>query len=90
MAISYGTETVTISAVKVLDANSGDRTRQICNTDSSVTAYFGPDSSVTTANGMPLYPTQSLANEEILAGYKGDVYVITGSSADIRYFQYNV
>lgn len=89
MAVSYNTVTVTSTATQILDADNARRNVQICNTDNSTIVYIGSDSSVTTANGMPLYQNQTRENEEILGGYKGAIYgIVSSGSVDVRYFEY--
>lgn len=89
MAVSYNTVTVTNAATLIKAASPLRQNIKVANTSSSVTVYYGPDSSVTASNGIPLYPNQTLENETFLPGYKGAIYGITSAStADVRYFEY--
>ena len=46
------------------------------------TVYMGTDASLTVANGYPIFPQAE-------AFFSGSIYLIAGSSGDIRYFKTN-
>jgi len=86
--MAYGSKTVTNVATKIISANYERKTLCLTNLSESVLVYIGPDASVTTANGFPLYQTQSLDNKKVSGFYLGDIYGITASStADVRYWE---
>lgn len=85
--MSYGTVTVTTSATLIVAANTQRRNLTVVN-DGSSTIYIGPDSSITTANAIPLYGRQGRNQDKIEEGYQGPVYGIIGSgTADVRYWE---
>lgn len=85
--MAYGPITVTISATLIVAANTQRRNLTIVN-DGSSTIYIGPDDSITTSNGIPLYGRQGRQDDRIPEGYQGDVYGIIGSgTADVRYWE---
>jgi hypothetical protein len=85
--MAYAAVSVTTSATLIVGANTQRRNLTIVN-DGSSTIYIGPDSSITTSNGIPLYGRQGRAEDRIPEGYQGDVYGIIGSgTADVRYWE---
>lgn len=86
--MSYGTISVTNSATLIVDANTKRRNLSIVNTSSSTDIFIGPDSSVTSSNGLPLYSYSTRDQDRIPEGWQGPVYGITASgTADIRYWE---
>lgn len=88
MAQNYDTVTVTTTATKIVGAN-GDRLDVILsNVSAAQPLYFGPDDSVTAANGAVLKVSSTTTLDTFFARYKGDIYGITAAdTADIRYWE---
>ena len=85
--MSYGAVSVGVAATLIISANTRRRSITIVN-DSSGTIYTGPDSSITTVNGTPLYGRQARTDGRIPEGYQGDIYGIIGAgTADVRYWE---
>lgn len=86
--MSYGAVSVTNTATLIVAANTKRRSITIVN-DSSSTIYIGPDSSITTANGTPLYGRQTRTEgRNIPEGYQGDIYgIVASGTADTRYWE---
>ena len=85
--MSYGAVSVGVAATLITSANTKRRNVTIVN-DSSGTIYIGPDSSITTANAIPMYGRQTRTEGRIPEGYQGDIYGIVGAgTADIRYWE---
>lgn len=84
--MSYGTVTVSGSATLIVSPNPQRIGLIIVNTGTQV-IYLGHDTSVTTANGIPLLVNGTLTEDS--GGtkmYCGPYYAITASStSDIRY-----
>lgn len=88
MSQSYGNVNVTTVAIQIVAANNARRGLVITNTSSSVDIYYGPDASVTTSTGLPLYANQTLTLDKVPEGYGGAIYGITASgTAAVRYWQ---
>ena len=87
MSQSYGTKTIGATASVIVYANNSRRNLTIVNTDASVVLYIGPDDSVTTANGIPIYGRQSLTMDKISEGFAGAIYGIAASNIDVRYWE---
>lgn len=88
--MGYGTITVTDSATLIVSSNDRRKSLRLTNMSNSDIVYIGPDSSITTTNGTPLYETQRIEESwTSIAFWKGDVYgiVTTTNSADIRYWE---
>lgn len=89
MASSYNTVSVTGSATLVVP-NSRSRAGWIITNTDSDTIYVGFDSSVTTANGIPIASNQSLMNDGNYR-WNGNIYAIVGSgTADVRYMEWGL
>lgn len=85
MPSNYGTKTVTTNATLIIAANPQRRNLTIVPVDGDI--YIGPDSSITTANGIPLWGGSIRDQDKVPEGYTGDVYGIAGSSIDVRYWE---
>lgn len=89
-ASSYNTVSVAPTATLIIPA-SRDRAGWLISNVSTSTVYIGPNSSITTANGIPL-----LTNEKLLAdgGYswRGNIYGIapSGASMELRYLEWSL
>ena len=86
--MSYGTKTVTTAASKIVGAETNRHSLVLYNVGDA-TVFFGPDSSVTAANGIPLKKDVSFqADSGGVKLYMGDVWAITAAStADLRYWE---
>ena len=61
----------------------------LINTDTSITVYIGPDTSVTDTTAFPLGPLNQLLEDKSKVGFHaGNIYGIcaSGQSAEIRYW----
>ena len=87
--MSYGTITVTTATTLIIAANTKRKSLTLVNTSEALPVYIGPDASITDANAIPLYETQTRDNSKVISeGYLGPVYGITASSTvDIRYWE---
>jgi len=89
MANQYNTFTATTSAQEIIPANSKRKGFNLDNT-SSVTCYWGFDSSVTTANGFPLRPSATHFNSGQQDNWRGAIYIIAASgTVDIRFQEWD-
>jgi hypothetical protein len=84
--MAYGTKTVANSATLIVDANP-QRIGLILVNTSTQTVYLGHDTSVTTANGIPLKTDMNLTEDSSgTKMYMGPFYGITANStSDVRY-----
>lgn len=87
MAQTYNTVTVLTDAKVIIPANSDRVNAIISNASGAVILYIGPNSSVTTANGIPIAVSTTANLNNFMESYKGAVYGITGSTADVRYWE---
>jgi hypothetical protein len=85
--MSYGTVTVTNSATLIIADNTKRRNLSIVN-HGTTDIFIGPDSSVTSSNGLPLYSGVTRDQDRIPEGWQGPVYGITASgTSDVRYWE---
>jgi len=88
--MAYGTITVTDSATLIIANSDQRKALKITNMSEGTVVYIGPDSSITTTNGTPLYETQKSEDTFLGLGFwRGDIYgiVTTTGSADVRYWE---
>lgn len=88
--MAYGNVPIDENGALICDANTARTSLIIVNVSSSVIVYIGPDSSVDTSTGIPLYENQSQAFVKGMADHwKGPIYGITatGQTANIRYWE---
>lgn len=87
--MAYGTISVGDTATLIVSGNTARQSIMLSNTDGTLTVYIGPDNSVTTANGIPIYGYQTVDMIKHLAGhYKGDIYgIVSAGTADVRYWE---
>ena len=80
--------TVTNAATKIVGANA-QRLSLVIENNGSVTVYLGPDTSVSSSNGVPIISGGSFQEDSGGARmYQGDIYGITASStSDLRYWE---
>lgn len=84
----YNAVTVTTVATVIVDANNGRKGAIVFNAGPQV-IYLGMDSSVTTANGIPVVPFSSMDQIGEFAGWRGAIWGITGSAtSDVRYWDW--
>jgi hypothetical protein len=82
--INYAAVAVGASAVQVVAANGLRDNVIVHNNHASQILYLGDDSSVTTANGLPVPAGQKVT----LEGYTGPVYgIASGAATDTRYLE---
>ena len=86
--MSYNTVTVTTSATLIVANNTQRQSILVTNTGTG-TVYLGPDSSVTTSNGMPLVTNGTYAEDS--GGtrmFLGDIYgIVASGTSDVRYWE---
>jgi hypothetical protein len=88
MAVTYNTVTVGNTATQILSANGARRTLIVYNNGTN-TVYMGPDTNVTTSNGIPL-PQQSSFSQNGEKMWKGAWYGITSTgTSDVRYIDFS-
>ena len=86
--MSFGTVTVTNSATLIVAANTRRRNLTIVNTSGSQDVFIGPDDTITSSTGLPLYSFSTRDQDIIPEGWQGTVYGITASgTADVRYWE---
>ena len=87
--MAYNTITVTTTATQIVAANTKRKALTIVNTEEGKIVYIGPDTSITTANAIPLYETQTRDSAKVIAeGYLGPVYgIVAADTADVRYWE---
>lgn len=87
--MAYNSVTVTDTATEIVGANSSRRNLTIVNNGSN-TVFIGPDSSITTANAIPLYASSTRDSDVIPEGYKGAIYgIVESGSENVRYWEEN-
>ena len=77
--MSYGAVTVLTTATLIVPANTARRNLTVTNASASGIIYIGPDTSVATSNGIPLYEFQTRDQDKVPEGYCGPVYGIVSS-----------
>lgn len=87
--MAYNTVTVGATATLIVAANANRHSVIITNTSTSVNLYIGPDSSVTTSNGILVSTSGGNLTEDNSGTriYTGPIYGIAGSSIDVRYWE---
>ena len=86
--MAYKNVNVTSTATLIIAANAKRQELIITNNSTTPDAFIGMDSSVTTANGLPLYAGQTRERSRGFAIWLGDIYGITASgTADIRVWE---
>ena len=87
--MAYNTVTVTTTATKIVADNANRKALMLTNSEEGLIVYIGPDSSITTANAIPLYETQTKDFTKNTPGYySGDVYgIVSAGTADVRYWE---
>lgn len=84
---NYGTVSVTTSAKLIVAANEKRKAISIVNS-SNGDLFIGPDSSITTANAIPLYGYTTRDSNKTPEGWLGPIYGITASgTVDVRYWE---
>lgn len=86
--MSYGSRTVLTTATLIVSANEKRRNLSITNSSLYGVVYIGPDSSITTATGLPLYENSTRDQDRVPEGYLGPVYgIVASGTADVRYWE---
>jgi hypothetical protein len=79
--------TVGNTATLIVAANTA-RLSLIIENNGSVPVYIGQDASVSVSSGIPLLTNGTLTEDSGGARmYQGDIYGITDSSSDVRYWE---
>jgi len=85
---SYNTITVGITPTLIIAANCERKGVLIVN-NGSVTMYIGPDSSITSANALPIFPGGSLDDSGLLDSFRGSIYgIVASGTVDARYWEW--
>ncbi len=88
MPATVGTITVTSAATLIVAQNAKRQELMLTNNSVGTDIFIGPDSSVTSSTGLPLYANQTRERSRGFAIHLGDVYGITASgTADIRVWE---
>lgn len=88
-APTYNTITVTDSATLIIGASSARRGLVIAN-EGTVNVFIGPNDSITTANAMPLYPSEKFTNSAKHELWAGAVYgIVATGTADVRFWAWD-
>jgi len=83
----YNTVSVASTATKIITANSRIRGWIITNTGSNK-VYYGPDSSITTANALPLNAGATILSSDAV-NWKGDIFgIVATGTEDVRYWEW--
>ena len=87
--MAYGSTTITTATTLVVEANTRRQMLILVNNSSNI-CYYGPDASVTSSNGIPLYEYSTNENTKSIGGkYLGPIYAtaVSSSNAEIRYWE---
>lgn len=86
---AYGTVTVSTTAILILPANPNRKSYLICNTNTSVKLYIGPDSGITSSTGFEISSSGNIAEDFNAAKqvYTGPVWGIAASAIDVRFWE---
>jgi len=86
--MAYNTVTVGTTATLIIADNAKRRALHLVNTEEGKIVYIGPDTSITTANAIPLYETQTRDSTKNFGYYNGPVYgIVASGTADVRYWE---
>ena len=75
---NFGAKTITTSATLIVSPASGRRNLSIANNGIN-DVFIGPDDTVITSNGLPLFGGSTRDRDFTVEGYKGAVYGIVSS-----------
>jgi hypothetical protein len=86
--MAYSSVTVGNTATLLVAANTA-RLSLVIENNGSVTVYLGPDTSVSSSNGIPLLADGSFQEDSGGARmYQGDIYGVTASdTSDVRVWE---
>lgn len=88
MATTYNNVSVGTSATLIIAANEDRKVLSIANDEASATVYIGPDASITTSNGLPLYAGNVQDNTKTHGLWAGPIYgIVASGTADVRYWE---
>jgi len=83
MALNYDQVSVTTSATSIIASNTDEKSRKIENLGSA-TIFIGGANTVTTTNGFPLNPGETLN----ISDYTGEVFgIVASGTADASYIE---
>jgi len=81
MAFNTGTISITTTATLIIASNTSQIKRMLQNKDVA-TVYIGSDNSVTTVNGFPIQPGETLN----IGDFNGTIYGIVAAGTNDIYF----
>jgi len=87
--MAYNTVSVDTSATLIVAANVERKSVIIVNTDTTNKLYIGPDTSITTANGIEVGSDGASFCEDSggTKVYTGPIYGISAGTIDVRYWE---
>jgi hypothetical protein len=87
--MSYSAISVGNTATLIIAANTKRHSVVFSNEDTALVVYFGPDSSVTTANAPGLQPGCNFSEGSGATNvWKGNIYgIVTAGTADVRVWE---
>jgi hypothetical protein len=86
---NYAAVSLTSSASLIVVANNQRKGILIVNNGAG-TAYFGMDVNVTTSNGLPITANGSLNLTGLYDAWRGNIYGISASTSDIRFWEWGL
>lgn len=88
MSTSYTNVTVTTAPTLIIPPNPARKGYGFVNNGTG-NLYFGPDSSITTSNGMIVLTTGNVTDSGDQSSFKGSIYgVVSTGTADVRYWEW--
>lgn len=87
--MAYGAVSVGNTATLIIPANVTRHSIVISNEDTALTVYFGPDTSITTANAPGIYPGGNFTEDSGATNtWKGPIYgIVSAGTASVRYWE---
>lgn len=87
--MAYGTVTASATPTLAIQANTLRHSIVLSNESTTVTVYFGPDSSISSANAPSIAPGGNFCEDSGATNtWKGDIYVVTDSgTSDVRWWE---
>ena len=86
MAESFGAIVTTSTAGIIVAANAARRNLTLTNNGTN-DVFIGPDNTIATGTGIPLFGGSTRTQDAIPEGYKGDVFGISAANGDIRFWE---
>jgi hypothetical protein len=86
--MAYGNVSVLTTATLIVAANCRRKSLHLVNASLTKPIYIGPDASITTVTGFPLYENSTRDQAKIPEGWLGAVYgIVASTTADLRYWE---